>query len=148
MGILKLFSAWRHGRGFGVHSPLAYELIKYVLPDKPAYYGDSIINASVAGHRERRIARIALRLAARFNPDTVYATENTREAILQALKKPVFVDCDEKAAMSVNQTSSHVVFRVGYPGLDNGPLILEDYRDVKIIIYRKGLTPLRINVRL
>ncbi len=37
-GLSQLFNRWRHGRGFGIHSPFAYRLITEVLHQEMGYY--------------------------------------------------------------------------------------------------------------
>lgn len=58
-------SRYRHGRGFGVHSPFAYRLITEVLREKLPYYDWDRIK----GKQER----LLYRLACRFRPETVSA---------------------------------------------------------------------------
>lgn len=55
---------WRTSRGFGVHSPLAFELITQVLCDDTAVYYST---AELPSRRSRRW----LRLFARLNPQSV-----------------------------------------------------------------------------
>lgn len=67
------FKTWRHGRGFGVHSPLAFSLLGEVLrtPDGVAYYDEEAISRIFPRGRQRRIARTVYRLAAYVNPASV-----------------------------------------------------------------------------
>lgn len=63
------YRRWRHTRGFGVHSPAAYRLLRYAVRPRPdyAYYADRDIEAE--GHHsgcsalQRRRARRLMRLA-------------------------------------------------------------------------------------
>lgn len=74
--LAEAYKRWRHGHGFGVHSPFAYFMVKEVV--RPAtgydYYGYACIDeAWLAMSRPerhkamRRQARILLRLAARLD---------------------------------------------------------------------------------
>lgn len=61
----------RHSYGFGVHSPLAYRLVRTVLMERCCYYAYADIadalDASASGCRRRlRRAKMLHRLAARF----------------------------------------------------------------------------------
>ena len=70
---LSSFSTWRHGRGFGVHSPFAYDLLTNTLhePRHTGYYGYRELNALGGDGRKRRLARIIFRIVARFSPRRV-----------------------------------------------------------------------------
>lgn len=67
------FKTWRHGRGFGVHSPLAFSLLSEVLrkPDGVAYYDEEALSRAFGRGRRRRVARTVYRLAAYVNPTSV-----------------------------------------------------------------------------
>lgn len=64
------YRRWRHTRGFGVHSPFAYRLIRYAVRPRPdyAFYADSdleedAVTSGCSGHELKRARRL-LRLAA------------------------------------------------------------------------------------
>ena len=66
----------RHSYGFGVHSPLAYRLVRTVLMERCSYYAYAdiadAIDASASDCRRRlRRAKMLHRLAARFPRPTV-----------------------------------------------------------------------------
>lgn len=67
------FSTWRHGRGFGVHSPLAYDLLLNTLrePKKTGYYAYPELRSLESDKKRRRIARIVFRLVSRFSPKQI-----------------------------------------------------------------------------
>lgn len=74
-GIAEAYRRWRHGRGYGVHSPFAYELVKQVVrPERGyAYYGYGAIDDALMNlprhermRHMKRHARILLRLAGRL----------------------------------------------------------------------------------
>ena len=65
--IAESYKRWRHTRGYGVHSPYAYSVVKEVVRPgrRYAYYGyDDIDNAidSNAVRHARRMATTLLRL--------------------------------------------------------------------------------------
>ncbi len=71
--IVEYYKRWRHSRGYGVHSPFAYDLVKSVIriPQGYAYYGYEDID--VTAYRSGipvsyiREAEMLLRLAAYFD---------------------------------------------------------------------------------
>lgn len=147
MRLLRLLSRWRHGRGFGVHSPLAYELISTVLPDSPAYYADTAINASARSRRQARIGRIVVRLVARFRPATVCCPPEWRQAVRAADSRIRLVDRHDDADMAIEDCDSAVSIRIGRQ--DNpGPLTLTNESDLTINVYRRGLSRQTINTIL
>lgn len=62
--LLDFVNRWRHTLGYGVHSPLAYRIIKEcVHPDtRYAYYGDFIIGSHSEGAEMCRQLRLIIRL--------------------------------------------------------------------------------------
>lgn len=149
MGLAAKYKRWRHGRGYGVHSPLAYELITAVLPDTPAYYADATIRAAIPDRRRQRIARIVLRLTARFQPRTVAADALFRPIVTLADSRIKTAAHPDLADMAVNTDGSTVVIRIGKPaGTDTGPIVLDNDRDLRIVVYRAGLSSTIIKTTL
>lgn len=70
--LLEHLSRLRHSRGFGVHSPWAYEIVRDVLPEKCAYYAYHDINR-VFGD-EARLARMVFRLLVHLHPHEILVT--------------------------------------------------------------------------
>lgn len=75
INLAKAYKRWRHGRGFGVHSPFAYDFITRTLREKLPYYAYERIEASCAKIdgttlSARRIKQI-FRILVRFNPKYV-----------------------------------------------------------------------------
>lgn len=74
------YKRWRHGRGFGVHSPFAYDFIVETLRQELPYYAYDVIDAMAAGRDgdigrlDARRLRQVFRIAARFNPSRVAIT--------------------------------------------------------------------------
>lgn len=145
--LFRSFSKLRHSRGFGVHSPLAYELISSVLPDEPAYYGDSVIETMFSVKRQRRIARIILRLAVRFHPCTASVSPTYEPAIRLANSKITFIK-GENADMCISTSEGKHRIRIGHPKEDYGPLVLDNETDLEIVVYRKGLSPTLIKTKI
>lgn len=63
-GLLRRYKRWRHGRGFGIHSPFAFRFITEVLRQKHPYYGYADIS------RDERV-RLLFRLVVALRPETV-----------------------------------------------------------------------------
>ena len=89
---LRMYRRWRHGRGFGVHSPFAYHFITEVLRQPLPYYS----YARIGGRTERTIFRIA----AFLGPATVAvaAPRQVREAIELAVPRARIIAPGEGAA--------------------------------------------------
>lgn len=86
MTLMDRYRRWRHGHGYGVHSPFAYLMVKEVV--RPGngydYYGYDCINEACAAmprdHRHRhmrRHARILLRLVARLDIRSAYLPKSS-----------------------------------------------------------------------
>lgn len=79
------FSRYRHGKGFGIHSPFAYRFITEVLRQRCHYYAYDEL-------KDRR-ERLVLRLTAYFRPKTVCVSDPAlRRAVRMASEKVEFVD--------------------------------------------------------
>ena len=146
--LIRQLSMIRHSKGFGVHSPLAFEIITSVLPDKPAYYADSIINEKFRNKRQRRIARVILRLIARFKPESVFV-EQLYHFVVKLADSHVKIAPEANAAyMSITTRSNLTSIRIGREEPDCGPLILDNTSDLTITVFRKGLSPTLIRTKL
>lgn len=73
--MLAAYKRWRHSRGFGIHSPFAYDLVRLAIhPGKEyGYYGYTLIertlltpSASSHTRRDRRDARLLLGILAQL----------------------------------------------------------------------------------
>lgn len=144
---LRYLSTLRHGRGFGVHSPLAFELISRVLPDRPAYYADSAIRTMFRGRRQRRIARIAVRLAARFEPRTMFVDPVFEEIMTLVDPRIIRVSSVEKAEMSVCKVNESTVINIGN-NLNFNSVTLDNEKDLRIVVRLAGLSPTLVNTTL
>lgn len=72
---------WR-SRGFGIHSPFAFDLVTRTLHERDRYYAyDTIDSMAVDGNR-RRFMKLIVRLAVRFDPSTVATADREVAALL------------------------------------------------------------------
>lgn len=76
--IMLAYRRWRHSRGYGVHSPYAYRLVKLALHPQRGYgyYGYDSIEQTLPsgesyGQTKRKDARLLLRLAVTSGVDRV-----------------------------------------------------------------------------
>lgn len=76
MTVYDRFKRWKRRRGFGVHSPEAYRIVKRVIrPGKEvAYYGEEILTLSDYPRKTVRQARLLLRLIAYEKPAFVWTS--------------------------------------------------------------------------
>lgn len=107
MGFLKSlgqpYLRWRHSKGFGVHSPFAYNLVMNVVsPGKYGYYGYDEIEAVFPDRmtaRERRIrldARLVLRILVNLG---------LKRMIIVGESHPSFKKAAESTKVNFKQTS-------------------------------------------
>lgn len=71
---LKALSRYRTGKGFGVHSPFAFNFILKVLREKWGYYDYAIIDEECSKHEDgikEKYARLTFRIINHFNPDSI-----------------------------------------------------------------------------
>lgn len=85
-----MFDRWRHSRGYGVHSPLGFRVVRHVL--RPAsyvvYYGEERLEDIFpeAGFRELRQAKRLLRLVAELQPSYVWTSGKVPDILLEAVR--------------------------------------------------------------
>ena len=74
----KAFQRLRHRRGYGVHSPFIYSLLKDLSAPPGSYYNDLILTEELSGHNRhlRRKAFLIHRLIARLKPEYLYIEDN------------------------------------------------------------------------
>ncbi|MDE6697589.1 MAG: hypothetical protein K2K25_11985 [Muribaculaceae bacterium] len=73
--LLKYINSWRHTRGYGVHSPLAFKIVKEcVRPDsRYGFYSDAFLDFEY--HEDRKSlknARLAIRLINLLRPSRIW----------------------------------------------------------------------------
>lgn len=89
MGIREWFYRWRATRGYGVHSPLAFRLVKNVVrpPRDVMYYGEERLLLETERHSRHDIAaaRLLLRFVAEMQPATVWTAGSLPELYHRAI---------------------------------------------------------------
>lgn len=80
----KAFTAYRHRRGFGVHSPSAFVLVNEVIRSPYSYYAYDKINDSLPRDKART-ARLLHRMVARVRPSCVFFSPNIEPGLRQAV---------------------------------------------------------------
>lgn len=97
LALARRYKRWRHGRGFGIHSPFAFDFITRTLRERLPYYGYDDIDAAVASSAARqslsdRCLRLIFRIAVRFNPSSVAILGDSDMSALTATLKAVRQD--------------------------------------------------------
>ena len=136
MSPFSIIDRWRHTRGYGVHSPLAYRIVKECIrPDAAyGYYSDDIIDHELHDHpRARRQARLLVRLAAQLPSDSILAIGTD----------PLLA---EVAGLLPDTRAEHptVVVDFGSSGAEMpaGPSLILKGRSYTIYIWREGMQPI------
>lgn len=80
MVLLSRYLRWRHGRGFGIHSPFAFRFITEVLRQRLPYYGYADIPA------DRRL-RLLYRLVVFFRPVRVAVVSSAPEMLERTVRR-------------------------------------------------------------
>lgn len=97
MKIAERFTRWRASRGYGVHSPLAFRLVKNVVrpPRDVVYYGEERLSDAFRASAEEgvrdgflslRRARLLLRLVADLQPSYVWMSPGTPPLFADAVR--------------------------------------------------------------
>jgi hypothetical protein len=109
--IINYLSRWRHGKGFGIHSPFAYRFVTEVLREQLHYYGYARI-AEHYRHRQHRphisyhTAKTLFRVINYFSPERIMLvgeveSDLLREIALQVSHKTRFVTGAAEADMVI-----------------------------------------------
>lgn len=88
------FSRWRRSKGFGIHSPFAFDFVGGTLREKAEYYAyaklrDLLDEAAADGARElpdEDALTLTVRLIARFQPRRVYVGGDPSGLVVQAVR--------------------------------------------------------------
>ena len=88
MKIRERFQRWRARKGYGVHSPLAYRLIRRAInPSKDySFYGEELLRDSGAYGKSLRRARRLLRLTAELQPSYVWLSPSSPQIFHEAVR--------------------------------------------------------------
>lgn len=102
-------SRYRHGRGFGVHSPFAYRLITEVLRETLPYYDWDRVTS--------RRHRLLYRLLCRFRPNAVSAPPSLEAIVKMASPSAALVSPGEADFLVIdsndNQDIAAAILRCG-----------------------------------
>ncbi len=91
MGFGRWYKRWRHGRGFGVHSPLAYALVSEVLRKQHGYAYRAELDPNLGGGvlcnaRARMLVRLAAFAGARTADVSHIDDSGMRQAVMNVLR--------------------------------------------------------------
>lgn len=90
MTLKERFLRWRASRGYGVHSPLAFRMVKHVVrPSKDViYYGEErlLLESGDADPRDIRQARMLLRFVAELQPAYVWTYGTLPGIFIEAIR--------------------------------------------------------------
>lgn len=80
---------WRSSRGYGVHSPLAYRLVRHVVrpPRDVAYYGEERLRLADCDALTVGRARFLLRFVAELQPAFVWTAPGLPEIYKEAVRE-------------------------------------------------------------
>lgn len=92
MNLSERYIRWRHSKGYGIHSPLAFHLAETVLrPDrKVAYYAydrlEAIASDTHCTRLMERRAKMILRFTVMVNPSYVWVSPRLPEIYMEAIR--------------------------------------------------------------
>lgn len=142
----KIFSyrRWRHTRGYGVHSPFAYEVVSEAVHPRRiyAYYGDtdiecSLLEAGLRAPHAERLARLLLRVCAIVRPEAVFFSETlppaldiTMEAAVRAADSYTaitrFPEEADECSLAVFSGEDNLSLIEGLAGISGMTLLLDE----------------------
>lgn len=89
LGIASRYKRWRHGRGFGVHSPFAYDFITRTLRERLPYYAyhnlDVLAAEQSLSRAERKSLRLLFRIAVRVNAPSAAVVGGGKTVAMQKM---------------------------------------------------------------
>ena len=129
LALARRYKRWRHGRGFGIHSPFAFDFITRTLRERLPYYGYDDIDAAVASSAappeiSERCLRLVFRIAVRFNPASVAILGNRGDSALTAALKTVRQD------IAITEQADEADFIIV-----NGPAALSLCKEKTVILF-------------
>ena len=88
MGLWESFRRWKACRGYGVHSPLGFRLVKHVIrPSREViYYGEEKIDCAREDYYKIKRARVLLRFVAEMQPATVWTSAKMPQIYIDAIR--------------------------------------------------------------
>lgn len=110
------YRRWRHTRGFGVHSPFAYRMVKSVIRPARGYafYGYEDIETAAhgehAGWRVEREAKMLHRLLVELSPESLFLPHGISaayQAAASAADSRLVIERRPRHASSCRMISSH-----------------------------------------
>lgn len=158
----KYLSRWRHGHGFGVHSPWAYRVITEVIGEHATYYAYPEID-KLFGKRAKT-ARTVYRLLLHLKPSRVDVIGDERWHHLVQLTGSLnaegaavlivdtaegvqnFGDAETVIFTCLGTTDGHNLWRRTLAGLSTG-MAIDSHRKIGIISFRRGLPRQTIHAR-
>lgn len=159
-GIVEHINRYRHSRGFGVHSPWAYDIVRHILPESCAYYAYHDINRIFGA--DARLARMVYRLLVHLNPQEIVVTRErhwvrlAREVGTHGGSGKVFLvtdpaefhgcrDCETLVFTCLDTDRGRKAWQ---QALDEGPAsVIDTHRRLGIISRRQGLPQQYIHLR-
>lgn len=159
----KYLSRWRHGHGFGVHSPWAYRIITEVIGEQAKYYAYPEIDALFG--KRRKTARQVFRLLLHLQPGKVPVVGDSRWQELVAkvgnlqagnptvaiIDNPAECDALPQDAETIiftclGTTAGRNLWRRTVASLTAG-MVIDSHRKIGIISFRHGLPRQTIHAR-
>lgn len=89
MKIWEWVKLWRTTKGYGVHSPLAFRLLKHVVrPEKDViYYGEKALSLMTDDFRLLHKAKLILRFIAEIQPSYVWTSPLLPDIYMEAIRR-------------------------------------------------------------
>lgn len=152
--MLKYIGRWRHTRGYGVHSPLAYRIVKdCIRPDRNyAFYSDAYLEFEYINDRKSlKNANMALRLINLLRPKRIWMPGGDKR-LCTALKMsfPTIQVATQKECphnidfIICDSSDYHAMWKKMETQQECGMLIfgkeLDEIGDATLILCNKGFT--------
>ncbi|MDE6006760.1 MAG: hypothetical protein K2G67_04330 [Muribaculaceae bacterium] len=113
MGFAEAYKRWRHTRGYGVHSPFAYRIVRRVVRQSPGYRYYIESDLPEMSRAERREVRQLIRLAAELDIRSAAIAPQLPESYAKALHE---VRSDMSTDVLTGHPSGHQLI-IGYADL-------------------------------
>ena len=145
---LKAPARWRSSRGFGIHSPFAYDLIVNTLRERRCgYYLYADIESRYKA--DSKVLKLILRLMSRLHPASVCAVGSLADAVT-AIARHVdsrvitgSPDCPDMLIVTPGAGDPSVPSLVGETLSAGGAVIITDcrqYADISAIAFERAMT--------